>query len=147
MSPNIGAKSSTLGMESVISELLEAWNSHDIERIEALHAPKYEGIDVAQAGPCRGARGIHLSAASYLRAFPDLRLSREEIIIQDNRVAVIWTVRGTHEGKLMGIPPTGRKVSVRGASLLEVEEGKISRGLHIWDVAGLLRAMRLLPAL
>jgi steroid delta-isomerase-like uncharacterized protein len=83
----------------------------------------------------------------YLRAFPDLRFLEEETIIQDNHVVLSWTARGTHRGELMHIPPTGRKISVRGVSLLTVENGRITRGLYVWDVAGLLRAIGLLPEL
>jgi hypothetical protein len=47
----------------------------------------------------------------------------------------------------MKIPATGRKVVVQGMSMLTLRDGKITRGLHVWDVAGLLRAMGLLPVL
>ena len=47
----------------------------------------------------------------------------------------------------MNIPPTGRKVAVQGVSILTVEEHRITRGVYEWDVAGLLRAIGLLPDL
>jgi len=47
----------------------------------------------------------------------------------------------------MNIPPTGRAVAVRGTSVLTVEDGKIKRAFRIWDVAGLLRSIGLLPEL
>jgi hypothetical protein len=47
----------------------------------------------------------------------------------------------------MNIPPTGRNVEVLGTSVLTVGDGKIARGLYIWDVAGLLRSIGLLPEL
>jgi hypothetical protein len=47
----------------------------------------------------------------------------------------------------MRIPPTGRSIAVRGTSVLTVESGKIIRGLYVWDVAGLLRSIGLLPEL
>jgi hypothetical protein len=45
------------------------------------------------------------------------------------------------------IPPTGRRIAVCGISLLTIEGGRISRGLYVWDVAGLLRSIGLLPEL
>jgi predicted ester cyclase len=59
----------------------------------------------------------------------------------------MWNVRGTHQGTLMNIPPTGRQISVRGVSLLTIENAKVRRATYIWDVAGLLRAVGLLPEL
>lgn len=48
---------------------------------------------------------------------------------------------------LMRIPPTGRKVSVRGVSMLTVSEAGITHGLYVWDTAGLLRDIGPPPAL
>lgn len=130
----------------LVTDLLEAWNAHDIERMAAFYAPDYEGIDIAQAQPQRGPEERCRVLASYVRAFPDLYFTGE-MIAQGNRVALIWTMRGTHRGTLMHIPPTGREVDVRGVSVLTVEDGKVVRGLNIWDMAGLLRALKLLPEL
>jgi hypothetical protein len=47
----------------------------------------------------------------------------------------------------MNIPPTGRQVQVRGVSIIEVKDGLIVRGQYIWDLAGMLRHMGLLPEL
>lgn len=130
-----------------VGDLLEAWNAHDVERIMTFYAPEYEGVDVGQAEPQRGPQGIYQTAQSLVQAFPDLRFVEEETVVQEDQVVIIWTAYGTHKGKLMRIPPTDRKVVVRGTSLLTIENGKIVRGLYIWDVAGLLRAIGLLPEL
>jgi len=54
---------------------------------------------------------------------------------------------GTHQGTIMNIPPTGHKVQVRGVSIIEVVDGMVIRGQYIWDLAGMLRHMGLLPEL
>lgn len=134
-------------VERFVEDLLETWNSHDLERLEAFYAPEYEGVNIGRTAPYRGPRDASRNLADYLEAFPDLCFERDEVVVQDNRVAVFWTLRGTHAGKLMRIPPTGRRVEVRGVSLFTMEGGMITRGLHIWDVAGLLREIGLLPEL
>ncbi|WP_343424817.1 ester cyclase [Candidatus Amarolinea dominans] len=58
-----------------------------------------------------------------------------------------WTARGTHLGTLMNIPASGRHVTVRGVSTFTLQEGQITKADFIWDVAGLLRAIGLLPEL
>jgi steroid delta-isomerase-like uncharacterized protein len=130
----------------LVAELLEGWNAHDIARVEALHALEYVGTDVGMAVPCRGPEGVQ-HMAGHLRAFPDLRLVAEETIVQDGRAVLVWTARGTHLGEIMRIPPTEREIVVRGVSLFTVKDMKIARGLHVWDVAGLLRNIGLLPEL
>lgn len=135
------------GIGQLVEDLLDAWNAHDTGRITTFYAPEYEGVDVGEAEPQRGPQGISRSVDRYLRAFPDLRFVEEDVVIQGDRAVLVWTAHGTHGGKLMHIPPTGRKIAVRGVSVLTIEHGKITRGLYVWDAAGLLRAIGLLPEL
>ena len=134
-------------IQQLIADLIAAWNSHDVERVAAFYAPDYEETDVAQAKVQRGREGIRRTAALYLRAFPDLQVTLNDLVIDGNRAALIWSWCGTHRGTFMRIPPTGRAVAVRGASFLIIEDGQIRRGARIWDLAGLLRAIGLLPEL
>jgi steroid delta-isomerase-like uncharacterized protein len=131
----------------LVRDLLEAWNVHDPERIQSFYAQQYEGVDVGQAKPQRGPQDVSRLVNRYLQAFPDLRFVGEDVVVQGNRAALVWTAHGTHAGELMRIPPTGRNIAVRGTSVLTVENGKVTRGLYIWDVAGLLRSIGLLPEL
>jgi steroid delta-isomerase-like uncharacterized protein len=148
-SPNPGARKEASEEETarLVRELLEAWNAHDIERIKTFYAPEYEGVDVGHAEVQRGPQSVPRNVERYLRAFPDLRFVEEDIVAQGGRAVVVWKAYGTHRGRLMNIPPTGRNVVVRGTSVLTVEDGKIVRGLYVWDVAGLLRSIGLLPDL
>jgi steroid delta-isomerase-like uncharacterized protein len=134
-------------MTCLVTELLEAWNAHDVQRVAQFYAPDFEGVDVAQASPQRGPEAIRRSITNYFQAFPDLRFMADVIIIQDEQVALAWTAHGTHRGKLMNIPPTGRPIRVQGVSLLTILDGKIKKASYIWDVAGLLRSIGLLPEL
>lgn len=137
----------TQEMTYLVDELRTAWDAQDIERLAALYAPEYEGRDVAQAEPERGPQGVVQTRVRYLQAFPDLCFTLDEVIADEDRLALNWTVRGTHRGALMHIPPTGRAIEVKGVSIYTVVRGKITRGLFIWDVAGLLRSIGLLPEL
>jgi steroid delta-isomerase-like uncharacterized protein len=145
--PGAGSETSPEEVVQLVRNLLEAWNAHDIERIETFYAPEYEGVDVGQAEPQRGPQSVSRYVERYLQAFPDLHFVEEDIVVQDNRAVLVWKAHGTHKGKLMNIPPTGRNVAVRGTSVLTVGDGRVARGLYIWDVAGLLRSIGLLPDL
>ncbi len=134
-------------LEDFAAELIDAWNSHDVGRIVACYAPDYCGIDVGESAPESGGQGVLDIARRRFMAFPDLRFTIEEVVVQDDRLAVAWIATGTHQGPLMRIPPTGRAVQVRGISLMTVRDGKVVRGFRMWDVAGMLRALRLLPEL
>lgn len=129
------------------TDLIAAWNTHDVDLATAFFAADYEGSDIAQAGRQRGRDGIRRSLARYFAALPDVRFTLEDVISEGDRMSVIWTARGTHLGALMNIPPSGRAVTVRGVSTFRLQDGQITQAEYIWDVAGLLREIGLLPEL
>ncbi len=131
----------------LVEEFLAGWNAHDIPRVAALHAEEFEGVDVGRPGSYRGPKGISQLMSDSLEAFPDLCLTRDGVVIEGDRAVLVWTARGTHKGRLMRIPPTGREICVRGVSVLTVGEAGITHGLYVWDTAGLLRGIGLLPEL
>jgi steroid delta-isomerase-like uncharacterized protein len=134
-------------MNQLIKDLLEGWNEHNTNKVVALYAPDYEEEDVAAAVRHHGPNAAKGSMLLYLRAFPDLNLIAEDVVVQDNCVAMSWILSGTHRGRLMNIPATGRSVKVRGVSIMTVRDGLIRRTCRVWDVAGLLRTFGLLPEL
>lgn len=70
----------------------------------------------------------------YREAFPDLEITFDEQFAAGDRVVDRWTGRGTHEGELMGIPPTGRSVTASGISI-----HRIAETWNTYDAAGMLR--------
>ena len=131
----------------LMADLIAAYNTHDLDRATALFAPDYVGDDVAQALPQHGRDGIGRVLSFYFLAVPDLRITMDDLIVQGDRAALAWTMNGTHRGTLLRIPASGRQVSVRGISTFTLRDGQIVRALYIWDLAGLLREIGLLPEL
>jgi steroid delta-isomerase-like uncharacterized protein len=131
----------------IIRNLVATWNTHEPERVAALYAEDCVVLDIALAEPQIGREGVRRMFEAYFHAFPDLDLSPEDIVVDGNRVALFWIARGTHRGAIMSIPATGRAIAVRGVNRLVLKDGKIGETTTIWDVAGMLRALRLLPDL
>jgi steroid delta-isomerase-like uncharacterized protein len=140
--PNVNQHLAQLG-----TDLIAAWNSHDADRVAALYAADYVGLDIAQAEPQYGPEGIRRCLADSYQAFPDLYISADTIVIDHNQMVLAWTARGTQRGTLMNIPPTGRPVQVQGMTLFTIQDGHIARSHSVWDLAGMLRALGLLPEL
>lgn len=128
-------------------QLVEALNDHDIDRVAAHYAPDYEGTDIATPTGQHGREAVAALYQRFWQGFPDLRITVQETVTQGERVALYWTARGTHSGSLLHIPATGREVEVQGMLFLEVRDGLVVRGTSVWDMAGLLRALGLLPDL
>jgi steroid delta-isomerase-like uncharacterized protein len=77
----------------------------------------------------------------YWAAFPDLEFTFEDTIAQGDTVASRFTITGTHEGKLMGIPPTGKEVRISGMVFERVENGKIVEAWPLRDDLGMLQQL------
>lgn len=137
----------TVNLAIYAENINEAWNSHDIEKVLSFYSPEYVGDDIGQSSPQRGHEGLHAMLDNYWRAFPDLRFKVISTVVENYRVAIVWLAEGTHQGPIMNIPPTGRKIEARGVSIIDVENGLVMRGQYIWDLAGMLRHMGLLPEL
>ena len=58
-------------------------------------------------------------------------------------VCTRWTSSGTHDGDLMGIPPTGKHASITGLSIDKIQDGKVVESWNEWDNAGLMQQLGL----
>lgn len=127
--------------------LLNMLNSHTTEQVPALYAGDYTGLDVTDRTRVHGPEEVVKQLERLWLAFPDLCFETAPPILQKNRVALYWTARGTHQGTVLNIPPTGRAVTVSGVTLLRIKHDQISHALFLWDMAALLRDLGLLPEL
>jgi steroid delta-isomerase-like uncharacterized protein len=116
-----------------------AWNAHDADAVAAVFA---EDAVVREAGSpleARGRAAIRERAATLLRAFPDFRLERVELLVDGDRHADRWVMTGTHRGPLYGIEPTGRSVRIEGATFTRMNaDGLVAEDIHFTDLAGLM---------
>lgn len=131
----------------LVSALVQAWNAHDPERVAGFHAPEYEGRDITQVRPEIGPEGARQAFCRFLRAFPDLELIPDDLLTQGDRAVLLWRLCGTHRGPLLRIPPSGRWIEFTGVSMFEIRGDRVVRRFTLWDLAGVLREIGLLPAL
>ncbi len=84
-------------------------------------------------------------AKAFYAAFPDLYHTVDQVIANDDGVAVRFTLRGTHKGEFMGIPATGRQVEVSATAMMRVVDGRVAEVDGIFDQIGLMRQLGVLP--
>lgn len=142
-----GASASAAANWRLAEDLMAGWNAHDARAVAACYAPDFVGDDIALPTLQHGPEDIRRLTLYYLRAFPDLHVTIDGRAVDGEVVVLVWTLTGTHRGTFMNIPPTGRPTSVRGTTYLTIRDGLIRRATRIWDLAGLLRCMGLLPEL
>jgi steroid delta-isomerase-like uncharacterized protein len=95
----------------------------------------------ASPEPVRGLDAFKQFIAAQFGAFPDMAVTVEDLISEADRVAARVTTRGTHEGELMGLPPTGRRVEWSGISMTRHADGRIVEQWGEFDALGLLQQL------
>jgi predicted ester cyclase len=85
--------------------------------------------------------------STYRAAFPDARITVEQQLAEGDLVATRWSGRGTHDGELMGVSPTGKQVTVSGLTISRLEGGKIVEEFQNWDTLGMLQQLGAVPEL
>lgn len=85
-------------------------------------------------------------AGMFWSAFPDLKHTIEDMVAEGDRVAVRLTARGTHQGDLMGIPPTGKHVVIPAISVLRIVGGRVAEQRAIFDQMGMMQQLGVIPA-
>ncbi len=135
---------SVADLKARTQQIFDTFNTHDAEATAAFFA---EGAELYDSSVVRPTIGPQKIAALYLRhytAIPDVHVHVDRMVAESNTVAVEWTSSGTHRGKLMGIPPTGKWVSYKGISIIRYRNGMAVADTRMWDLAGLLRQIGLL---
>jgi steroid delta-isomerase-like uncharacterized protein len=81
----------------------------------------------------------------YLTAIPDLHITLEDVIAEGDRVVTRQTYRGTQQGNLLSIPPTGKQVTLTGIAITRIASGKVIEQWVNNDDMGLLQQLGVVP--
>lgn len=104
---------------------LEAFDTGDEAILDEVLDPGYRSLTRPFPGTDATREGAKRQVRLLRRAFPDARFTADEVIAQDDRVYLRWTLTGTHLGEVLGVAPTGRRVVHYGQELLRVRGGRI----------------------
>ena len=97
----------------------------NLDAAEAIYAPNYVSHQPAGDEDLHGPEAMKQFAAGVRQAFPDLEITIEDQIAEGDKVLTRFRTRGTHQGELWGIPPTGKEVEITNMSMCRIEGGKM----------------------
>lgn len=127
----------------VLRYIEEVWNGHDLDAIDGLVSPEYTNhaatIEEYRRG---GARRIW---EWLLSVFPDHHFEVEDAAAEGQTVALRGTMSATHEGELMGIEPTGKRVTAQQSQWFRVVDGKLVEHWAVRDDLGMMQQLGVLP--
>jgi steroid delta-isomerase-like uncharacterized protein len=122
----------------------ELFSGGNLDAADEIYAADYVGHDPSNPEDVRGLEAAKQAAADYRQAFPDLRVTVEDLIAEGDRVAARLRFRGTHLGELNDIAPTGRRVDCTGIVISRIEEGKIAEDWANFDDLGMMQQLRVI---
>jgi steroid delta-isomerase-like uncharacterized protein len=117
-------------------------NETRFDKLDEIFSPKIIWHDpLLPTGEVRGIEGFRNVPEMFRSAFPDLHVTVEDQIQENERVVTRFTIDGTNKGELLGVSATGRKFKVSGISIIRFEQGKAVEEWIEEDGLGLMRQL------
>ncbi|KKM65334.1 hypothetical protein LCGC14_1492300 [marine sediment metagenome] len=133
-----------LSSRQVSRRYFDAWNSGDISLVDDVFAPDFLIHDAASPMLLSmGPAGVKERIRAYRAAMPDLHISIEDVIAENDRVVTRWVLRGGHSGRFEGVDGEGASVEVSGTTIHRIRNSQIVEQWVNWDTDALRRQMSL----
>lgn len=123
--------------------LEEVYGRGEVDVLDEVCDPSFRSHD-----PLAGdsdAAGVKQQARMYRTAFPDLKPELLGACAEGDTACTRWRMSGTHRKALMGIEPTGKRITVEGISFDRFRNGKLVESFTQWDTLHFLRALGAIP--
>jgi steroid delta-isomerase-like uncharacterized protein len=131
--------------KAIVRRFWGVWEEGNIDLVDELLAPDYINHTPATPDQPTGPEGVKGVVTMFRSAMPDLRVVIEDMIAEGDKVAVRYTLEGTHEGELFGVPPTGQRLSIKSITVERVSDGKIRDHWRVTDELGMMQQLGVIP--
>ena len=132
--------------KATMHRYLGVFEQGNIDLLDELLAPDYTNHSPATPDLPTGPEGVKAVVSMFRSAMPDLRVVVEDMIAEGDKVATRYTLEGTHEGELFGVPPTGQRLSIKSITVERVSDGKIIEHWRVTDELGMMQQLGVIPA-
>jgi len=125
--------------------IIEGLNQGNVNVLDELMVLNF--VDHEASTTMQGLEAFKQFVSAYLTAFPDLHFTIEDQIAEEDKTTLRYTARGTHRGDLMGIPPTGKQVTVTGIFITRWANGKAEESWLNFDALGMMQQLGVIPSM
>ena len=144
---NEGSRDSETALRAAIDRYNEAWNSHDLDAIVAMHAPDMV-FDNHTAGESATGEEVRDHIGAIFETWPDIEFATRRLYVREGLVVQEWTASATHAKTMrrgdLSAEPTGKRVEWDGLDVIPFEDGLIKRKDVYSDSVSILRQVGLL---
>jgi predicted ester cyclase len=138
---------STEQNKALVRQLVEeVINQGNISMIDEFLIPDFVEHEELPPGIPPGREAPKVLFTMLRSAFPDLKATIEHLIAEGDEVVLHMTWAGTHEGEFMGIPPTGKRISINVIDILGIAEGKFVEHWGVMDSMAMMQQLGVVPA-
>jgi steroid delta-isomerase-like uncharacterized protein len=131
--------------KAIVERFWKVWEEGNIDLVDELLAADHVNHNPATPDQPAGAEGVREVVTMFRSAMPDLKVAIEDMIAEGDKVVVRYTLEGTHEGELFGVPPTGRRLSIKSIAVERVSEGKLREHWRITDSLDMMQQLGVVP--
>jgi len=133
--------------KALVRQLVErVFNQGDADAVDELVAPDFIEHEELPPGMPAGREGVKQMPAMMHSAFPDFKATIDDILAEDDKVVIRMTWRGTHKGEFMGIPPTGKSISLEVIDIIRIADGKFAEHWGLMDNMSMMQQLGAIPA-
>jgi steroid delta-isomerase-like uncharacterized protein len=130
--------------KALVRQVVEDWHRADLDALDEHLDPAYVNRDPTNPDVTNLDSYKRWAAAAWA-AFPDMRITVEDLIAEDDRVAKVWSFQATHQGEFAGIPPTGQRIAWSGITIYRIKDDRVVECIWQTDALGLLRQLGAVP--
>lgn len=123
----------------------EIYEKKNLDAADEIYSQDVVRHSPAVPEPIRGLEAWKERVREIQAAFPDVEISVEDIIVEENKAAQRWVMKGTHQGEFNGIPATGKQVTFTGINFARIEDGKVAEQWTEVNLLGLLQQLGVAP--
>jgi steroid delta-isomerase-like uncharacterized protein len=131
--------------KTLVRRWIELWNNQNVAAVDELVTTDFVRHD-PNTPEVRGATAEKQLITMVLTAFPDIHFTIEDLVAEGDMAAGRYTLRGTHQGEWLGIPPTHKAVTLTVSEFYRIAEGKIAEQWVLLDALGMLQQLGVIPA-
>lgn len=131
--------------ESIIKDSIDAANSHDINKFTTFYTDDCIYEDMAMGRVNRGKEELKAFFQEMFVMSPDVKFELKSAFSFGDWAASEWVMTGTHAGDTPELPASGKSFTIRGASITQMRNGKVSRQSDYWNLMSLLQQTGLIP--
>ena len=117
----------------------DSWNAYDWEAVVAIHSPDY--VDHTAPPGTEGLPFLKMKFDMFCSAFPDFKLTIDDTFATGNKAVWRWTMTGTHKGDFLGVPATGKEVTLSAITIARIEDGLCHEAWAEVNMMGLMQQL------